>query len=383
MAAQSGMGTPDAAVTTDQTVATRLLEYLRVALQRPALTYAQAAARVRGGFETSIYGFALSGAPEPLRGRLVLRLFAEADEPDRARKEAAIQNSIAKACYPAPRVFITETDPRVLGSVFLIMERMPGHTLAHYFEGLGRGRSARELAILLMRMPAMVREFSATMSCAQLQLHQLPVEPLVRAVEDAGFPIDTITFDGKLNWIRLTSEKPALGGLQPAVRWLERNRPDEQQRVICHCDLQPFNILVEDARLTGVIDWGNVTIADPALDLGFTLSEIATVPIEVPRVLQPFFRAAMKGGGRRYLRSYRRMLPVDDAIVNYYQVFACVSQLTRAADRLARGHKAGAFQSATGFARLISHIGSLTDLELGLEVVPWSAMTYNKTSPAN
>ena len=94
-------------------------------------------------------------------------------------------------------------------------------------------------------------------------------------------------------------------------------------------------LLVEDARLTGVIDWGNVTIGDPALDLGFTLSEIATVPIEVHGVLQPFFRAAMKGGGRRYLRSYRRMLPVDDAIVNYYQVFACVSQLTRAAERLA------------------------------------------------
>ena len=367
MAAQSGMGTPDAAVTTDQTVATRLLEYLRVALQRPALTYAQAAARVRGGFETSIYGFALSGAPEPLRGRLVLRLFAEADEPDRARKEAAIQNSIAKACYPAPRVFITETDPRVLGSVFLIMERMPGHTLAHYFEGLGRGRSAPELAILLMRMPAMLREFSATMSCAQLQLHQLPVEPLVRAVESAGFPIDTITFDGKLSWMRLRSEQPALAGLQPAVQWLERNRPAEHRRVICHCDFQPFNILVEDSHLTGVIDWGNVTIGDPALDLGFTLSEIATVPIEVPVVMQPFFRAAMKAAGRRYLRSYCRMRPLDEAVVNYYQVFACMGQLAWAVDRLVQGRKAGAFQSATGFARLISHVRSLTGLELSLD----------------
>jgi aminoglycoside phosphotransferase (APT) family kinase protein len=147
--------------------------------------------------------------------------------------------------------------------------------------------------------------------------------------------------------------------------------------VICHCDFQPFNILVEDAHLTGVVDWGKVTIGDPALDLGFTLSEIATVPIEVPGVLQPFFRAAMKGGGRRYLRSYRRMLPLDDAIVNYYQVFACVSQLTWAADRLTRGHKAGAFQSATGFARLISHIGSLTALKLELDVFPRPAVTYD------
>jgi hypothetical protein len=72
------------------------------------------------------------------------------------------------------------------------------------------------------------------MSHAQFKLHQLLIDPLVRAVESAGVPVDTITFDGKLNWIRLTSEQPALGGLQPAVRWLERNRRNEQQRVICH-----------------------------------------------------------------------------------------------------------------------------------------------------
>jgi aminoglycoside phosphotransferase (APT) family kinase protein len=274
-----------------------------------------------GGFETSVYGFSLSEAPESLRGRLILRLFAEADEPDRARKEAAIQNAIARAGYPAPRVFIAETDARILGGVFLIMERMPGRTLTHYFEGLGRGQSARELARLLMRIPAALREFSATMSRAQFQLHQLPIDPLVRAVKSAGLPIDTITFASKLDWIRLRSDQPALVGLQPAVRWLERNRPAERRRVICHCDFQPFNILVEDSRLTGVIDWGNITIGDPALDLGFTLAEIATVPIEVPGVLQPLFRAAMKAAGRRYLRSYCRMLPLDDAAVNYYQVY--------------------------------------------------------------
>lgn len=217
MVPQNGMGTPDAANATDQTVATPLLEYLRAALQRPALAYVEAPARVMGGFETSIYGFALSEALEPLRGRLILRRFAEADEPNRARKEAAIQNAIAQAGYPAPRVFITETDARVLGGVFLIMERMPGRTLTHDFEGLGRGQSARELARLLIRIPATLREFSATMSRAQFQLHQLPIDPLVRAVESAGFPVDTITFDSKLNWIRLRSEQPALAGLQPAV----------------------------------------------------------------------------------------------------------------------------------------------------------------------
>ena len=124
-----------------------------------------------------------------------------------------------------------------------------------------------------------------------------------------------------------------------------------------------------------MIDWGNITIGDPALDLGFTLSEIATVPIEVPGVLQPVFRAAMKAAGRRYLRSYCRMFSLDDVAVNYYQVFGCMTQLTWATDRLVQGLKAGAFQSATGFARLISHIRSLTGLELSLDVSLGSVST--------
>ena len=109
--------------------------------------------------------------------------------------------------------------------------------------------------------------------------------------------------------------------------------------------------------------------------VGFYRYGIAAVPIEVPSILQLLFRAAMKAGGRRYLRSYRRMRPLDDASVNYYQVFACVSQLTWAADRLAQGHKAGAFQCATGFANLISHIRSLADLELSLDMLPRPAKT--------
>ncbi|MFZ0888642.1 MAG: phosphotransferase [Candidatus Binataceae bacterium] len=351
---------------TDEQIASGLLDYLRASLKVPGLSYAETPARITGGFETSVFGFRLAGAPEPLYGRLILRLFAETEDPERARGEAAVQNAISALGYAAPRVFIAETGKQMLGGVFLIMERMPGHTLTREFEGLGRGRGARELAGLLMRMPAMLREFSGMMADAQFRLHQLPVEPLIRAVESAGLPAEAFTFEGRLRWLRLTNSQAELAGLLPAVAWLEANRPPERRLAICHCDFQPFNILVEGGRVTGVIDWANTTIGDPALDLGFTVGDIATVPIEVPRPLQPIFRAMMKFAGRRYLRAYCRRRPLDDEAVRYYQVFGCMSQLTWAGDAIVHGYKGGAFQSASGIALLVSHIRALTRIELRL-----------------
>lgn len=35
----------------------------------------------------------------------------------------------------------------------------------------------------------------------------------------------------------------------------------------CHGDLHPFNVLVDRGRLCGVIDWGDLHVGDPALDL--------------------------------------------------------------------------------------------------------------------
>lgn len=39
------------------------------------------------------------------------------------------------------------------------------------------------------------------------------------------------------------------------------------QPVWCHGDLHPFNLIARDAGLAGVIDWGDMTAGDPAVDL--------------------------------------------------------------------------------------------------------------------
>ena len=46
-------------------------------------------------------------------------------------------------------------------------------------------------------------------------------------------------------------------------RQLSRDEPD----VMCHTDLIPSNVLIDDGRLVGVLDAGGFQAADPALDL--------------------------------------------------------------------------------------------------------------------
>lgn len=48
-----------------------------------------------------------------------------------------------------------------------------------------------------------------------------------------------------------------------AFRQLPREDPD----VLCHTDLTPFNVLVADGRIIGLVDTGSSQPADPALDL--------------------------------------------------------------------------------------------------------------------
>jgi aminoglycoside phosphotransferase (APT) family kinase protein len=354
---------PAAPPATDREISSRLLTYLRAELQRPSLAYEKSPERLAGGFENTVFVFALTGAPETSSGPLVLRIFSARPDSERATVEATVHNALAAMGYPAPRVCFVETDPSILGSAFIIMERKRGRTLAEEFQGLGGGRSIRELLRLLSRVPRMLREFSLLVE-AQYRLHQLPSEPLARALEEQGL-LERVTFDGRMNWLRDLTRQPALAGLVPGVAWLESHRVTDSRSAICHCDFQPFNILSENGQLTGVLDWGNVTIADPEIDVAATIANIMTVPLKVPAPFQALFRFLMNLSARHYYRSYCRLNVLDGDAVRYYQVFRCMVQLAWVADGVSNSRPSrGVFDSPEGIARLVAYVQHLTGLKL-------------------
>jgi hypothetical protein len=72
-----------------------LLEHLRAVLQEPGLGYAEPLTPIAGGYDTRIFAFRLSGAPNPFSIPLILRVLGSQYSPARALSESAIQNAVA------------------------------------------------------------------------------------------------------------------------------------------------------------------------------------------------------------------------------------------------------------------------------------------------
>jgi aminoglycoside phosphotransferase (APT) family kinase protein len=350
----------------DEDIGRSLLDYLRSTTACPVLAFAEAPARMSGGYDAAILRFSLQSAPDPFSGPLVLRLFQATADAQRAPREAAVQNALTELGYPAPHVFIAEPRVEPLGAPFLIMERMPGRSLGSNFEGLSV-KGVRQTLDILRRLPRIRREVLRLWDEAQTRLHTLPVSDFVDRVERAGFSGETFTVKSYFMSLRASAEELRLYQLRPAIDWLNVHRPrGSQTPVICHGDFQPLNVLADRGRLTGVIDWVKTTIADPAFDYGAVLAILATVPISVPAGLHRTLRALMNNLARAHSRRYRS-LPESAAALAYYQVFNCVVQLvTVGRSRAQGGTTLGVYNSPVGVANLINHVHLLTGLKVSM-----------------
>jgi aminoglycoside phosphotransferase (APT) family kinase protein len=301
-----------------------LLEHLRTVLHEPGLGYAEPLTPITGGYDTRTFAFRLSGAPKPFSIPLILRVLGSQYPPARALSECATQNAVAGLGYPAPRVLLASPDPTTLGGAFLVMERLAGRSLL----------DARWLGIasVLVEM--------------QLRLHALDPEVLFQALDREGQawsqaggpPISrqVVTFEGHLARLEGRVARGGLRGLDKAMAWLSDHRPTgERRRVICHGDFHPQNILTMGGRVTGVIDWPNVIVADPAFDVASTRVILDLVPLGllgVPPALRGLVDIARRIIVARYVGGYRRRQPLDPARLAYHEALVCMRGLVRTAE---------------------------------------------------
>jgi aminoglycoside phosphotransferase (APT) family kinase protein len=352
----------------DERIGSELLRYLSEKLAKPRLGFTAAPARISGGFDTAIFGFKLDEAD--LAEPLILRLGREGSSPPRFALEAVVQNALADAGYPVPRVLLLETDTRLLGGPFLVMQRVGGRPLGQEAAGFTTGASVVTRVASLARLPKTFSVINRTWVEMQVRLHRLPAEPLLRAAAAAGIDERMLTFDGQLARLAAGIDDSGLSPLRPAVAWLNTNRPDDHgPAAICHGDFHPLNIMSDGGVVTGVIDWANVVIAAPEMDVASAVTNIATLPIKVPAAMRLALRLLILGVLRRYVAAYRQLRPLDDASLRYYQVFRAMVQLKPAAASLFAGHGGGgAFHSNAGIHNLIAHIHAQGGPKLQLEL---------------
>jgi aminoglycoside phosphotransferase (APT) family kinase protein len=289
-------------------LAEELLDTARAATGRAELAYAEPPARLGGGFFTENHSFRFADAPRPWDGPLVVRLFPDEAPADLARREAAVQRVLVDQGYPAPPVVWFDADARLAGRRCFVMRKLPGRAL------IG-GIQFREL---LTSVPKLFRRLVDTTASAQAWLHCLDAAPFVAELADAPA--------GPERWFELLAD---YDDLAPARDWLVAHRPPEVMRpVICHGDLWPGNVLVDGDELSGVLDYTVVTVAEPALDVGFVAMSFDLVPLDLPDPLQRLAVAIARGFRRRYVDAYIRETGADLANQRYYEALRCATELT-------------------------------------------------------
>jgi aminoglycoside phosphotransferase (APT) family kinase protein len=345
----------------DTEVATQFLNYLARKFEHAGLSYSEPPARISGGYDASIFGFALNDAPAPLRGPLILRLNRAGTNPQRVKLEGVVHNWLAGQKYPVPAVYVAELDAQPLGAPFTVMTRLAGKPLAHEIERIIGGRSAIATALALLRVPSMLRDITDAWVEVQLRLHALDPAPLLAAVRAGALDPAAVAFDEQLSSLAAAVKRLSLDGLRPAIDWLQAHRPASLRPTVCHGDFHPLNIIADHGAVTGVIDWTNVVVAPAEMDVGSAIANIANVRFDVPVVLRPVLRVVVARILGNYRRAYAAKRPLDDDAVRYFQVFRCMAQLVPVmGSRIAGATYSGAFGSDAAIANLTRYIRRLS-----------------------
>jgi aminoglycoside phosphotransferase (APT) family kinase protein len=273
------------------------------------LTYAVPPAPLTGGYWAVLYGFRLAHGPQELSGDLVVRVMPTDEE--HCRREALMQAAAAGAGFPAPRIHLTGGPDAGLGRPFIIMDRAPGGTLAG---GLGW----RDKARAVLRMPVLLAETMA-------RLHAL--DPAAASNAPAAVGVAAV--------LEELAERIQPLGLDPfasALAWLHEHRPVERNRVICHGDLHPFNLVIVNGRASALLDWTNAVLADPAFDVAYTSQLLALWPVAVPGLPRSLLKhVAGRFAARRFLDEYRRRARAEIGALEWYEAFHGLRLLTRVA----------------------------------------------------
>jgi len=181
----------------------------------------------------------------------------------------------------------------------------------------------------------------------------------------SAFGVDPATMgvDANVQSVTRRIDRARLSGLSEGAKWLAENRPTPRQAdVICHGDFHPLNIMVDGAALSGVIDWADVTLAEPAYDIaGLRVIALYADP-GVPGWARGPADVARRLMVRRYMSVYRAAAPLDAGNLPYYEAIRMLSALAfTGEDRPQAGNPWNAPHTK---ARLIRQFRRVTGVQL-------------------
>lgn len=245
-----------------------------------------------GGFWAAMFRVRITGQPAGVPGEVVVRI-----APDQAMgaKEAEVQRTVSAQGYPTPRVWLSAPDGG--GGWCSVMELVDGGPLLADLDGVGA----------LRRAPSLARSLPGQLAQVMAELHRIDRAPVSAAVDRVAPSVAWSTLD-VLSQLDAGAASTGRADVGSAVERLRSTMPNEDDLVLCHGDLHPFNVL-DDGRACVVIDWTGAVVSHPCFDLALTELLLANPPLQLPRPLAPVARGAGRFLARLFINAYRRANP--------------------------------------------------------------------------
>jgi aminoglycoside phosphotransferase (APT) family kinase protein len=202
--------------------------------------------RLSGGASRETWSFDARRADGTTSG-LVLRRDPPGAPGSGMGREARLLSAAAVAGVPVPGIVATSDDPAVLGSSFIVMERVEGETIPR--------RILRDDAYAAVR-PMLAAQCGEALAA----IHRIPPSD----VPGLEHPDQVEAFRTILD--QLGEPHPAF---EIGFRWLDAHRVDEGRTVVVHGDFRNGNLIVGPAGIRAVLDWELAHVGDPMEDLGW------------------------------------------------------------------------------------------------------------------
>lgn len=190
---------------------------------------------------------------------------------------------LAGTDVPVPRLLGFAGPDSPLGPPFYLMERLPGRMVRenplYHLEGwLHDLPASGQRAVWFAGIDAIAR-------VNRLDWHTLGFDFLDRRSAGQSHLDEQLAGQRRfLGWVEAQAEP--YPRLRRALEWLESHRPGEEAVGLCWGDSKIGNMLFEDERCVGLLDWEMARLGDPVDDLAWyiTLDRALSAGYGVPRL---------------------------------------------------------------------------------------------------
>lgn len=173
---------------------------------------------------------------------------------------------LADTDLPTPRPYWFESDPAILDAPFLVMEKVPGSCPNPW------GREGRAFYQAAADRGVLPGSFTAALAT----LHTLDWRSA--GLEFLGAPKPGPDFARReiAKWKQLIdlSGHPPEPILTDLIAWLEANAPSVDRVTLVHGAYRTGNLLINDDRISAVLDWELQVLGDPMYDVAYVLSDL-------------------------------------------------------------------------------------------------------------